>query len=124
MKRPLAVALVTILLGGTIFAHFQHIPVLEGIYWAMTTAATVGYGDVSPHDRGGRVIAVVVMLVAIPSLASAYAHFSARRLKAMAHASQLQIAKDAAAARRIMADLYHHHTGQRHPLHPGDEDDS
>jgi voltage-gated potassium channel len=41
--------------------------------WAITTATTVGYGDVTPHDAAGRVVASVVMLTTIPMLAPVFA---------------------------------------------------
>jgi voltage-gated potassium channel len=37
----------------------------DAIWWAIVTATTVGYGDVSPVTPEGRVIAVVLMLVGI-----------------------------------------------------------
>jgi voltage-gated potassium channel len=37
----------------------------EGLWWAVQTVTTVGYGDVVPHNAGGRVIATVVMLTGI-----------------------------------------------------------
>ncbi len=44
-----------------------------GLYWAVTTATTVGYGDVTPKNSTGRVVAVGVMLTAIPLFASLFA---------------------------------------------------
>jgi voltage-gated potassium channel len=37
----------------------------ESMWWAVQTVTTVGYGDVVPHNAGGRVIATVVMLTGI-----------------------------------------------------------
>jgi voltage-gated potassium channel Kch len=37
----------------------------EGMWWAVQTVTTVGYGDVVPHGVGGRLIATVVMLTGI-----------------------------------------------------------
>jgi voltage-gated potassium channel len=61
------------LAGGALFAVTQHIPVTRGWYWALETATTVGYGDVTPANASGRVVASVVMLTTIPMLAGAFA---------------------------------------------------
>ena len=50
--------------------QFAHIP--NGIYWAVVTITTVGYGDVTPVTHAGRFISIVVMLlgysiIAVPS---------------------------------------------------------
>lgn len=37
--------------------------VLSGIYWAVVTITTVGYGDITPITLAGRFIAVLVMLL-------------------------------------------------------------
>jgi voltage-gated potassium channel len=37
----------------------------DGIWWAVVTVTTVGYGDLYPKTAGGRVIAMVVMLFGI-----------------------------------------------------------
>jgi voltage-gated potassium channel len=37
----------------------------DALWWAIVTATTVGYGDISPTTWEGRVIAVVLMLVGI-----------------------------------------------------------
>jgi voltage-gated potassium channel len=69
----LATAAGCVLIGGTAFAATQGLPVSSGLYWAVTTATTVGYGDVTPHNGAGRVIASLVMLTTIPLLASVFA---------------------------------------------------
>jgi voltage-gated potassium channel len=37
----------------------------DGMWWALTTVTTVGYGDVVPKSAAGRLVAAVVMLVGI-----------------------------------------------------------
>jgi voltage-gated potassium channel len=59
-------AFVTVLAGGTAFASVEKEPTAwDGIWWAVTTMATVGYGDIYPQTDLGRVIAMAVMVVGI-----------------------------------------------------------
>jgi voltage-gated potassium channel len=64
-------ALITILGGGAAFAAVENghqedpVSAWDGVWWAITTVTTVGYGDFSPMTLGGRVIAIVVMVVGI-----------------------------------------------------------
>jgi voltage-gated potassium channel len=37
----------------------------EGMWWAVQTVTTVGYGDVVPHRTGGRIVATILMLSGI-----------------------------------------------------------
>lgn len=39
--------------------------VWRALWWAIVTVTTVGYGDITPHSVGGRLIAVVLMLLGI-----------------------------------------------------------
>lgn len=63
--------------GGLAFAAAEHIPDTSGLYWAIATATTVGYGDVTPHDPAGRRIAVLVMLTVIPLFGATFSLFAA-----------------------------------------------
>jgi voltage-gated potassium channel len=54
--------------GGGAFVeaeHAQHLSLDDGVWWALTTVTTVGYGDIYPHTGIGRLIAAVVMLSGI-----------------------------------------------------------
>jgi voltage-gated potassium channel len=65
------------LLGAWAFSATQHVPFTTGVYWAITTATTVGYGDVTPKSGIGRLIAVGVMLTAIPLFGGVFALLAA-----------------------------------------------
>ena len=70
----LLVAAAACLLGGSAaFAATQGRPFSTSLYWAITTATTVGYGDVLPVNGIGRLIASLVMLTTIPMLAAVFA---------------------------------------------------
>jgi voltage-gated potassium channel len=69
----LAGAAACVLAGAGLFALTQDLPFTTGLYWAVTTATTVGYGDVTPHNAAGRLIASAVMLTTIPMLAAVFA---------------------------------------------------
>jgi len=57
---------VTIVAGGAAFAAAEpHQTTADGIYWAITTMTTVGYGDLSPTTTEGKALAALVMLVGI-----------------------------------------------------------
>jgi voltage-gated potassium channel Kch len=111
---PLLGAAGSITAGGALFSVTQHVPFPTGLYWALSTATTVGYGDVTPRGVAARLIASAVMLTAIPMLAAVFAWLTGHHIARRAHPAAL----DAAAARRIAADLYLHHTGARHPEAP------
>src|SRR5579875_2025123 len=88
----LASAIGCVVAGAGLFALTQRIPFTTGLYWAITTATTVGYGDVTPHNPAGKVVAVAVMLTTIPLLASVFALLTGaaaasgvRRILAMRH---------------------------------------
>ena len=39
--------------------------ILQGIWWAITTVTTVGYGNLYPESHAGRILAVAVMIIGI-----------------------------------------------------------
>lgn len=74
--RLVALGVLCLLGGAAAFAATQRIDFGTGLYWAITTATTVGYGDVTPKNASGRVVASLVMLTTIPLFASAFATFA------------------------------------------------
>jgi voltage-gated potassium channel len=49
--------------------HDEFANIWIGMWWALQTVTTVGYGDIVPHKLGGRLVAAVVMLDGIATLA-------------------------------------------------------
>ncbi len=52
----------------TIIDHKDFASVGDGIWWAIVTLATVGYGDIVPHTAWGRVVGAVVIVVGVTFL--------------------------------------------------------
>ncbi len=66
------VSALTVVGGGVAFTEVesgQHPSALDGLWWAVTTMTTIGYGDVTPRTTVGRILAVFVMIVGIGSVA-------------------------------------------------------
>lgn len=68
MKYAALIAGATVLVGGAVFAGIEtnkHLTTWDGLWWAVSTVTTVGYGDVVPKSDGGRIIAMTIMVVGI-----------------------------------------------------------
>jgi voltage-gated potassium channel len=52
--------------GGAIFSEVEKgYSVWDGVWFAVTTMTTVGYGDLSPHTTSGRLLAIALMVICI-----------------------------------------------------------
>ena len=62
-----------VVIGGGVLMrlldHEEYKNVWVGMWWALQTVTTVGYGDVTPKDHIGRIVASFVMLEGIAFLA-------------------------------------------------------
>ena len=93
----IAVAIVLILGGGTLgFIWIEHYPAFDAFYMTLTTVTTVGYGEIHPLGRAGRIFnsflilfGVIVMLLAIGAMTQTVIelelnqYFGRRRVKGM-----------------------------------------
>ncbi|MDA3807280.1 MAG: ion channel [Thiomicrorhabdus sp.] len=60
----LAFAFIIVGAGG-MFAYLEGRPFIDGVWYAIVTITTVGYGDVVPTSDGGRVFGVVLILFGV-----------------------------------------------------------
>ncbi len=87
LARPLlkwhGLGMVTILFflvagtAGVLHAVFEGDHPLEGLWWALVTLTTVGYGDFAPVTLGGRLTAAMLMLAGVGVLALVTASIAA-----------------------------------------------
>jgi voltage-gated potassium channel len=95
VRDAAVLALLAILAGGAAFAAVektdadgQAISAWDGVWWAITTVTTVGYGDLAPRTDGGRAIAIVVMLVGIGFVAILTAAAAERFMRSRQEAAE------------------------------------
>jgi voltage-gated potassium channel len=63
---------IVVVAGGILMRvldHHEYANVWVGMWWALQTVTTVGYGDVTPKALSGRIVAAFVMLEGIAFLA-------------------------------------------------------
>ena len=59
-------AFLAIVAGGLAYVELEDDPEIDqfdGVWWAMTTISTVGYGDQFPQTTGGRIVGMALMVV-------------------------------------------------------------
>ena len=99
-----------IIVCGVLFYFFEDDKsVGDAIWWAVVTASTVGYGDISPATWPGRVIAglliSVMVLVVIPLIT---AHFASKLIvdaDAFRHEEQEELKQNLRQARALLEQL-------------------
>ena len=90
---------------------FDSIP--HGVYWAIVTLTTVGYGDITPHTVLGRILASFIMImgygiIAVPTgIFSVELHQAAQRkgARACANCQTLETDRDARFCRKCGQSL-------------------
>jgi voltage-gated potassium channel len=73
VRALIALAVAIVLVGAGAFSLTQHVSYGLALYWSVTTATTVGYGDVTPHNTAGRIVACLVMVTTIPTVGAVFA---------------------------------------------------
>lgn len=69
----IVIATATVVVGGgalmRVIDHKEYSSIWVGMWWAIQTVTTVGYGDVTPREPNGRIVATFVMLEGLAFLA-------------------------------------------------------
>lgn len=76
-----AAALACMLGGAAAFSLADHVPFWLACYWSVETGTTTGYGDIAPRSGSAHVIAIAVMLTAIPFLGATFASLTAMHVR-------------------------------------------
>lgn len=66
--RIFIILAVILLTFSYLFSRYEKVSFFKAFYWAVTTATTVGYGDVTPVNDTGRVIAMGLMILGVGML--------------------------------------------------------
>ena len=73
IRYLLGITVIAVMSGGGLFSLAEPEAVegcWSGVWWAIVTATTVGYGDIAPATITGRLIGVILMLVGISLFAT------------------------------------------------------
>lgn len=72
MRRVLAAIAVLVVAFGALYGAVSHTGVWDGIYFAVVTVTTVGYGDIIPHGWAPHVVALAIMVLIIPAWSAVF----------------------------------------------------
>ncbi|WBB70222.1 potassium channel family protein [Micromonospora sp. WMMD812] len=114
--------LLMIVVAGVIYAEVEKRDPADAVWWAVVTASTVGYGDISPTTWQGRTLAALLIstmvLLVIPLIT---AHFASRLIvddDAFEHEEQEQLKADVRRTRALLEELASRHGIELPPEEP------
>jgi hypothetical protein len=61
LTEVIVLFILVVVLAGGLFALFEGKDFLTGVWWAIVTGFTVGYGDIAPATMGGRAVGIGLM---------------------------------------------------------------
>lgn len=61
----IVISILALLISAILYSLSEGISLSNALWWAIVTATTVGYGDISPHTLIGRIASVILMFVGV-----------------------------------------------------------
>lgn len=106
LKYVALLALLTALGGGAAFSAVEkgH-STWDGVWWAVTTMTTVGYGDLYPTTTAGRFVGLAVMLVGIGFIAILTGAVAQRFLASEVQTLEAEVTGEAESVSAILGEL-------------------
>lgn len=103
LGATLVVAFVTMVLSGVVVSRLDPTigTVWDGMWWAWVTMATVGYGDVVPHNAAGRMFGALLILFGVVLLSLLTANLAAFFIGADVE----KVEQEEKQADRLLADI-------------------
>jgi voltage-gated potassium channel len=100
---------VVVVVGGILMRfldHDEYSNIWVGMWWALQTVTTVGYGDVTPKHTSGRIVATFVMLEGIAFLTIIIAAITSTFVaRAQAEREATEASEEEAVEQRVEAQL-------------------
>jgi voltage-gated potassium channel len=106
----IVVATAVVMVGAgaliTLIDNEEYPNVGVGLWWAIQTVTTVGYGDVAPKHVGGRIVAALVMLYGIAFIAIVTAVITSTFVARATREQDAEMRKDELSDRELMKSRF------------------